>query len=53
MRGEIDFAESLRRRVALLAGLDASALERVYNERLRVSPGSCLLDLRDQVTNAS
>ncbi|MEO7761230.1 MAG: phosphoserine phosphatase SerB [Casimicrobiaceae bacterium] len=40
MRGEINFAESLRRRVALLAGLDVAALERVYNERLRLSPGA-------------
>jgi phosphoserine phosphatase len=41
MRGEIrDFNESLTRRVALLAGLDASALERVYDERLRLSPGA-------------
>lgn len=40
MRGEIDFAESLTRRVALLAGLEESALERVYDERLRLSPGA-------------
>src|SRR5450830_205284 len=40
MRGELDFAESLRRRVALLEGLDASALARVYDERLRLSPGA-------------
>ncbi len=40
MRGEIDFAESLRRRVALLAGLDEHALQRVYDERLRLSPGA-------------
>jgi len=39
MRGELEFAESLERRVALLAGLDASALERVYNERLQISTG--------------
>jgi len=39
MRGELDFAASLTRRVALLEGLDASALERVYTERLRISPG--------------
>lgn len=39
MRGEIEFAESLRRRVALLAGLDESALQRVYNERLKLSHG--------------
>lgn len=40
MRGEIEFNESLTRRVALLAGLDASALERVYDERLRLSAGA-------------
>ncbi len=41
MRGEIkDFNESLTRRVALLKGLDAGALERVYDERLRLSPGA-------------
>jgi phosphoserine phosphatase len=40
MRGEIDFAESLRRRVALLNGLDESALLRVYNERLQLNPGA-------------
>jgi len=40
MRGEIrDFSESLRRRVALLEGLDEAVLERVYRERLRLSPG--------------
>ncbi|KND56195.1 Phosphoserine phosphatase [Candidatus Paraburkholderia kirkii] len=41
MRGEIkDFNESLTRRVALLKGLDAVALERVYEERLKLSPGA-------------
>jgi phosphoserine phosphatase len=41
MRGEIkDFNESLTRRVALLKGLDAGALERVYEERLELSPGA-------------
>ncbi|HEU4817483.1 phosphoserine phosphatase SerB [Janthinobacterium sp.] len=40
MRGELDFAASLTRRVALLEGLDATALERVYEERLRLSPGA-------------
>jgi len=40
MRGELDFAESLKRRVALLEGLDAAALERVYDERLQLSPGA-------------
>lgn len=40
MRGEIDYAESLRRRVQLLAGLQEQALERVYTERLALSPGA-------------
>ena len=41
MRGEIsDYNESLRRRIALLAGLPASVLQRVYDERVRLSPGA-------------
>jgi phosphoserine phosphatase len=40
MRGELDFSESLKRRVALLEGLEASALERVYTERLQLSLGA-------------
>ncbi len=40
MRGELDFAGALRRRVALLEGLEESALEAVYEERLRLSPGA-------------
>ncbi|HEX4329316.1 MAG TPA: phosphoserine phosphatase SerB [Burkholderiales bacterium] len=40
MRGEIDFRQSLVRRVALLKGLEVSALQRVYDERLRLSPGA-------------
>ena len=40
MRGEIGYPESLRQRVALLNGLDVSALERVYQERLQLSPGA-------------
>ncbi len=40
MRGEIEFAESLRRRVALLKGLDENALQRVYDERLKLNPGA-------------
>jgi len=39
MRGELDFSESLTRRVALLEGLPVDALERVYAERLRISLG--------------
>jgi len=40
MRGEIEYDESLRNRVALLAGLDETALDRVYDERLKLSPGA-------------
>ncbi|MBJ7311018.1 phosphoserine phosphatase SerB [Rugamonas sp. CCM 8940] len=40
MCGDLDFSASLARRVALLAGLDAGALERVYEERLRLSLGA-------------
>lgn len=40
MRGEIDWPESLRQRVALLEGLPESALQRVYFERLALSPGA-------------
>jgi phosphoserine phosphatase len=39
MAGEIDFAESLRRRVALLKGLPASVLDDVRS-RLRLTPGA-------------
>lgn len=39
MRGELDFAESLRRRVALLEGLDASALDRVRDD-IQLTPGA-------------
>ena len=39
MNGEVDFTESLRERVALLAGLDASALDRVYDD-LQLAPGA-------------
>ena len=40
MRGEIDWPESLRQRVALLKGLDESALQRVYAERMQLSSGA-------------
>jgi phosphoserine phosphatase len=39
MHGQLDFEESLRRRVALLAGLDESALDRVYVE-MELTPGA-------------
>ena len=40
MQGELDFAESLRERVALLKGLKESDLMRVLNERLTLNPGA-------------
>jgi phosphoserine phosphatase len=40
MRGEIDFATSLRKRVALLKGLPETALQRVIDERLQANPGT-------------
>jgi phosphoserine phosphatase len=40
MRGEIDFCESLTRRVSLLAGLPESALAEVYEQRLQLNPGA-------------
>jgi phosphoserine phosphatase len=40
MRGEIDWPESLRRRVKALAGLDEATLQRVYDDRLRFNPGA-------------
>ncbi|GHA69090.1 hypothetical protein GCM10009007_07390 [Formosimonas limnophila] len=41
MRGEItDFNESLRRRLAILAGADATVLQKVLDERLQLNPGA-------------
>ena len=41
MRGEIgDYKDSLRRRVALLRGVPADALEQVWRERLQLNPGA-------------
>lgn len=39
MNGELDFAQALRERVALLDGLAADALQRAYDERVRLTPG--------------
>jgi len=39
MRGEIDFEQSLLQRVALLAGVDASAIDHV-RERVQLAPGA-------------
>jgi phosphoserine phosphatase len=40
MRGELDFAGSLRARVKLLAGLDEAVLQRCHDERVRIMPGA-------------
>lgn len=40
MRGELDFEASLIKRVALLNGLNTSALQQVFDERLTLNPGA-------------
>lgn len=40
MQGELDFAQSLRQRVALLAGLPETALQHVYDTALKLSEGA-------------
>jgi len=40
MRGELDFAQSLKERVKLLSGLEESVLQQVYDERLKLNPGA-------------
>ncbi|MEP7173290.1 MAG: phosphoserine phosphatase SerB [Aestuariivirga sp.] len=39
MRGEIDFADALRERVGLLAGLDAKVIDSILRERITFMPG--------------
>ena len=40
MQGEISFEESLTRRTALLRGLHYDALQKVYDERVKLNPGA-------------
>jgi phosphoserine phosphatase len=40
MRGEIEYRESLRRRVKALAGLPDTSLKEVYEKRLKLTPGA-------------
>jgi len=40
MRGELDYPQSLRKRVGLLKNLADTALTRVYDERLKLTPGA-------------
>jgi phosphoserine phosphatase len=43
MRGEIGFEGALRERVAMLKGLKNTALQRCYDERVRLNPGAWTL----------
>jgi phosphoserine phosphatase len=43
MRGELDYPDSLRRRVAALANLQEQSLLRVYQERLKLTSGAEVL----------
>ena len=43
MRGELDFPSALRHRVGALAGLDERSLLKVYEERLKLTPGAEML----------
>jgi phosphoserine phosphatase len=40
MRGELEFEGALRERVAMLKGLPLAALQRAYDERVRLNPGA-------------
>lgn len=40
MEGKLDFSESLLARVKLLAGLDVSVLQQVYEQRIRLTQGA-------------
>jgi phosphoserine phosphatase len=40
MRGEVDYKESLRRRVSMLQGVEAALLARVYDEKLALNDGA-------------
>ena len=40
MRGELEFEAALRERVAMLKGLSLDALQRTYDERVRLMPGA-------------
>ena len=43
MRGELDFAEALRARLALLEGLDVGVIDRLLVERITPNPGAAEL----------
>ena len=43
MRGELDFEQALRERVAMLKGLPVTDLQLVYDQRVRLNPGARIL----------
>ena len=43
MRGEVDYKESLRRRVSMLAGIDADLLAQVFDKKLALNQGAAEL----------
>jgi phosphoserine phosphatase len=43
MRGELAFEGALRERVGMLAGLETTALQRCFDERVRLNPGAAAL----------
>lgn len=51
MRGELDYRESLQKRVAILEGLNARVLARVFSERLLLNPGA--RELLEALQNAN
>lgn len=52
MRGELEFEGALRERVGMLKGLSAQALQRCYDERVRLNPGARTL-VRTMVRNGA
>lgn len=52
MRGEVDFADALRERVALLKGVPVEVLARVYAERVRLNAGARTLVATMRVNGA-
>jgi phosphoserine phosphatase len=43
MRGELEFEAALRERVAMIAGLPLTELQRCFDERVRLNPGAATL----------
>ena len=43
MKGELNFEAALRERVGMLAGLSTDALQRCFDERVRLNPGAATL----------